>query len=70
LFGALEAHAFPNEQSLDADGLADRVASISFIAALDDAERTHLLRAVRALAGADRVTIRHDTEVQLSERLG
>jgi ubiquinone/menaquinone biosynthesis C-methylase UbiE len=70
LFGPLEAHAFPNEQSLDADGLADRVASISFIAALDDAERTHVLRAVRALAGADHVTIRHDTEVQLSERLG
>ena len=68
LFGPLEAHAFPNEQSLDADGLADRVASISFIAALDDAERTRVLRAVRALAGADRVTIRHDTEVQLSER--
>lgn len=70
LFGPLEAHAFPNEQSLDADGLADRVASISFIAALDDAERTHVLLAVRALAGADHVTIRHDTEVQLSERLG
>jgi ubiquinone/menaquinone biosynthesis C-methylase UbiE len=70
LFGPLEAHAFPNEQSLDADGLADRVASISFIAALDDAERTHVLRAVRALAGGDHVTIRHDTEVQLSERLG
>lgn len=70
LFGPLEAHAFPNEQSLDADGLADRVASISFIAALDDAERTRVLRAVRALAGADRVTIRHDTEVQLSERRG
>jgi ubiquinone/menaquinone biosynthesis C-methylase UbiE len=69
LFGPLEEHAFPNEQSLDADGLADRVASISFIAALDDAERARVLRAARALAGADRVTIRHDTEVQLSERL-
>jgi ubiquinone/menaquinone biosynthesis C-methylase UbiE len=70
LFGPLEEHAFPNEQSLDADGLVDRVASISFIAALAEAERAGVLRAVRALAGDGPVIVRHDTEVHLSERLG
>jgi SAM-dependent methyltransferase len=70
LFGPLEEHAFPNDQSLDADGLVDRVASISFIASLDEAARADVLQAVRALAGDGRVTIHHDTEVHLSERLG
>ena len=70
LFGPLEEHAFPNDQSLDADGLVDRVASISFIASLDEAARADVLQAVRALAGEGRVTIHHDTEVHLSERLG
>jgi SAM-dependent methyltransferase len=70
LFGPLEGRAFPNEQSLDADGLADRVASVSFIAALDEKERTNVLRAVRALAGDAGVTIHHDTEVEVADRLG
>jgi SAM-dependent methyltransferase len=70
LFGPLEERVFPNEQSLDADGLADRVASVSFIAALDEKERTKVLRAVRALPGAGGVTIHHDTEVQVADRLG
>ncbi len=70
LFGPLEQRVFPNDQSLDADGLADRIASVSFIAALDESERTKVLRAARALAGADGVTIRQDTEVQVADRLG
>jgi SAM-dependent methyltransferase len=70
LFGPFEERVFPNEQSLDADGLADRVASISFIAALDEKERTKVLRAARALSGAAGVTIHHDTEVQVADRLG
>jgi len=70
LFGPLEERVFPNEQSLDADGLVDRIASVSFIAALDEKERTKVLRAARALPGAAGVTIRHDTEVQLADRLG
>jgi SAM-dependent methyltransferase len=70
LFGPLEKHTFPNDQSLDAGGLADRVASISFIASLDEAERAAVLRAARTLAGDGRVVIPHDTEVYLSERLG
>jgi SAM-dependent methyltransferase len=70
LFGPLEERVFPNEQFLDADGLADRIASISFIAALDEKERTKVLTAARALPGAAGVTIPHDTEVQVAERLG
>jgi SAM-dependent methyltransferase len=70
LFGPLEERVFPNEQHLDADGLVDRVASMSFIAALDEKKRTQLLGAVRALPGAAGVTIHHDTEVQVADRLG
>ncbi len=70
LFGPLEERVFANEQSLDADGLVDRVASISFIATLDEKERTEVLRRVRALAGPAGVTIHHDTEVQVADRLG
>ena len=70
LFGPLEERAFANEQSLDADGLVDRVASISFIATLDEKEGTEVLRHVRALAGPAGVTIHHDTEVQVADRLG
>jgi SAM-dependent methyltransferase len=69
LFGPLEEHVFPNDQALDADGLADRVASISFIAVLDEKERTNVLRAVRALPGAARVTIPQVTEVLVTDRL-
>jgi SAM-dependent methyltransferase len=69
LFGPLEERVFPNDQSLDADGLADRIASVSFVATLDEEERRELLRAVRALAGGAGVTIRQDTEVQVARRL-
>jgi SAM-dependent methyltransferase len=68
LFGLFEERVFPNEQSLDADRLADRIASVSFIAALDEKERTKVVRAARGLAGPAGVTIRHDTEVQVTDR--
>lgn len=70
LFGPLEERTFANEQSLDADQLVDRIASVSFIATLDEKERTKVLRGVRALAGPAGVTIHHDTEVQVADRLG
>jgi SAM-dependent methyltransferase len=70
LFGPFEERVFFNDQSLDADGLVDRIASVSFIATLDEKERTKVLRAARALAGPARVTVRHDTEVQVADRLG
>ena len=40
----------PFEQDFDADGLVDRVASISYIGALPEAERARVLERVRALA--------------------
>jgi SAM-dependent methyltransferase len=70
LFGPLDQRVFPNEQFLDADGLADRIASVNFIAKLDERERTKVVEAARAAAGAGPVTIGQDTEVQVTERLG
>ena len=43
------APSFDFTQRLDADGLADRVGSTSFVAALDEASRAPLLARVRAL---------------------
>jgi SAM-dependent methyltransferase len=68
LFGPLEERVFPNDHALDADGLADRIASVNYIAALGEQERTKVVRAARALAGARTVTIRQDTEVQVTDR--
>ena len=69
LFGPLEERVFANPQSLDADGLADRIASINFIAALEDEEeRAKVVEAARALAGPEGATIRQNTEVQITER--
>jgi SAM-dependent methyltransferase len=67
-FGPLEERDFPNEQSLDADGLVDRVASTSAIAALDSPERDALLERVRAVAANGPVTLRYRCEVQLTGR--
>ena len=70
LFGPLEERVFPNPQYLDADGLADRIASVNFVAKLDEKERMNVVQAARALAGAGGVTIPQDTEVLVAERLG
>ena len=40
-------YGIDNEQMLDADGLADRVASISYIASLPDDERAGVIAAAR-----------------------
>jgi SAM-dependent methyltransferase len=68
LFGAFEERAFDQTQRLDADGLADRVASVSFIAALGDAERERLLERVRALAGGGEVELPYRCEVAVCLR--
>ena len=68
LFDPLEEHSFPNSQELDADGLAARAGSISFIAALDPEARDRVLDDVRALAGGGTVTLPYRTEVQLCRR--
>jgi SAM-dependent methyltransferase len=68
LFGPLREETFVNEQVVDADGLADRVGSISFVAALPDTERAALLGDVRALAGGGTVTLHYVVELQLASR--
>jgi SAM-dependent methyltransferase len=70
LFGPLEERRFANDQSFDADGLANRFGSVSYIAALDEGPRAEFIAAVRALAGGGRVTVRYETEVQVCKRLG
>jgi SAM-dependent methyltransferase len=52
-------------QRLDADGLADRVGSTSFVAALEDDERERVLERVRALAGDGPVDVPYVCEVHL-----
>ncbi len=70
LFSAPAEHSFPNEQSLDADALADRVASISFIASLSPEERAPVVAAARALAADGPLTVPYLTQVHLCDRLG
>jgi SAM-dependent methyltransferase len=70
LFGPLGDHVFANAQVLDADGMADRLGSISFVASLSDEERTPVLAAGRELAADGPVTVPYRTEVQVCERLG
>lgn len=50
LFSALEEIEFPHTQTLDAEGLVDRIASMSFVAIQPDATRARILDEVRALA--------------------
>jgi SAM-dependent methyltransferase len=68
LFGPLDERSFPHEQTLDADGMADRVASISFISALPESERRRVVEAARAIAASGPVTIAYRTEAHVCER--
>jgi SAM-dependent methyltransferase len=65
LFGPIEERDFDNPQKLDAEALADRVASISFIATLADDEREQVLDAVRELAADGPVTFGQRTDVHI-----
>jgi SAM-dependent methyltransferase len=70
-FAAAGETKVPFEQRFDADGLVDRVGSISFIAALDDEERGRVLGRVRALALEPGAPLRlgYSTETYAYERL-
>ena len=70
-FAAAGETTVPFEQHFDADGLVDRVASISFIAALGDEERARVLGRVRALAldAGQPLRLGYSTEVYAYERL-
>jgi len=52
-------------QVLDADGLADRVASTSLVAALEEPERDRVLDRVRALVGEGPVAVPYVCEIHL-----
>lgn len=49
-FGTLNRLRFPHTQPLDAEGLVERYASASYLAVLEDAERTDVLERIRRLA--------------------
>jgi SAM-dependent methyltransferase len=70
LFGPLEEHVYGNEQLLDADGLAARVGSISFIAALPEDVRARVVAAARELAADGPVTMPYRTELLVCDRRG
>jgi SAM-dependent methyltransferase len=61
-FALVAEHRLENVQRLDADGLADRVLSVSFMAALPEAERAAADARVRALA-PEPVELRYITEL-------
>jgi SAM-dependent methyltransferase len=69
LFALAEELTFPFEQRLDVDGLVDRVTSISFVAALDQAERDQVAERVRALAAAGPPPLSYLTEIFIYDRL-
>jgi SAM-dependent methyltransferase len=68
LFAPLDEADFPNEQRLDAEGLAARVGSISAIGALPERERGQVLDRVRSLAASGEVTLRYRCQVQVADR--
>jgi SAM-dependent methyltransferase len=68
LFGPLEERTFPHSRPHDADALADRVGSTSFIAALDDGPRAEIIAAVRALAAGGPVDVPYVCEVFVCDR--
>jgi SAM-dependent methyltransferase len=61
-------HRIAHVQALDADGLADRVMSISFIAALPGDERRAVEARVRELAAGGPVELRYVTELGIYAR--
>jgi SAM-dependent methyltransferase len=61
----LQEQRFDFAQRLDADGLADRVGSTSFIAALDEPERARVLERVRALVDGGAVDVPYVCEIHV-----
>jgi quercetin dioxygenase-like cupin family protein/SAM-dependent methyltransferase len=66
LFGPFETASFDHDHVLDADGLVRRVASISAIAALPDAERAEVLDRIRPLAAGGEVSLGYRCDVFLA----
>jgi SAM-dependent methyltransferase len=68
LFGPLEERVVEHSRPHDADALADRVGSTSFVAALDDGPQAGVLAAVRALAAEGPVDLPYVCEVLVCDR--
>jgi len=68
LFGPLEERTFTHSRPHDADALADRVGSTSFVAALDDGPQADVIAAVRALAAEGLVELPYVCEVLMCDR--
>jgi ubiquinone/menaquinone biosynthesis C-methylase UbiE len=68
-FAPLEERAFDHPIRQDADGLGARVGSISFIAALEPAERDRVVERARALAGGGVLTIPYRTETTVFSKI-
>jgi hypothetical protein len=64
VFGETESASFPFEQELDADGVADRILSISFVASAPAERQAELARALRELVDrhGGRVSFRYRSE--------
>jgi SAM-dependent methyltransferase len=67
-FAQVAERRFAQAQTLDPDGLVDRVLSISFISALPDEERSSVETRVRALAAGGPVELRYIAEVAIYAR--
>jgi hypothetical protein len=57
LFTPLQQETFPNIVRGDVETLLARISSVSYVAALEDAERMRLLDAVRAVVASDPETM-------------
>ena len=68
LFDPAGERQFSHEQTVDVEGLVDRVLSISFIATLRDDERATVADRVRALADQTPITLPYRTDVFLFRR--
>ena len=68
LFGPVERRTFPLVHRLDADGVVDRIASVSFVAAAPAEQRAELERRLREVVAAEggEVEFAYLTEVYVS----
>lgn len=69
LFTLSDRTEVESEQLVDADGLVDRVLSISFVSALEEGERRQVEAQLRALAQDGLEPLRHITQVFAYARL-
>jgi len=77
MFRPLEEAHFPNAHALAPEGVVERVASVSFVAAMPEAQRARVLEEVRSLldlhpdtAGRDELLLGYRTDVFLWDRIG